>query len=344
LALKKTILSRRDRAIRETPLQPLAFYHYHLENVSRSFSFCILQLVSQAKEWVALSYLLFRVADTIEDAIWSDDTHQYQSFQQFKLFLEIPPSELDFSIWLGSFPDQIPPSEKNLLTDLPLLLCDLQKLPVEIQKQIIKTLSKMVDGMQHFLKNYRRHGILRLPALETTNQYCFYVAGIVGELLSHIFIHVIPAFHWSENLLNQSFHFGLFLQKINILKDQAEDEATGRFFISSRKQLRGSLVINAYQALCYLKAIPIVAGRTYRLFCAWSLFIGLASLKWIDKNAAQDDDYKISTRETTWIMHQVKEIIDDNYALEALFKSYLPESEFETGHHSEAVFHTLGVI
>lgn len=317
-------------------MQANSFYHQHLENVSRSFSFCIMQLVPPAKEWVALSYLLCRIVDTIEDSIWPDNQLQRNAFQQFKLFLDSPPSKNEFIKWFNCFPDEIPVVEKKLIADLPLLLIDKKELPPEIQDQLIHTISNMIDGMLYFLNHYKKNSVLTLPSLAATNQYCFFVAGIVGELLTRIYTYLIPEFEWTDPLVIQSFHFGIFLQKINILKDQASDQSAGRCYISSRDSLRASLLINAGESLNYIKAIPIVSGRTYRLFCSWSLFIGLASLKWIDKSWQMKESYKISTHETSYILSQVRQIIDDNYALELLFNRYLPQ------HSVLDVFHLNG--
>ncbi len=309
-------------------MQPIGFYHHHLEQVSRSFSFCIMQLESPAKEWIALSYLLCRIVDTIEDSIWPDQQSQHQAFQELKLFLEVSPSAEQFEAWLHRFPTQIVSAEQHLLADLPWLLRDKKELPSEIQQQLFNTMSQMMAGMSYFMKQYQKQGRLTLPSLTTTNQYCFFVAGIVGELLTRIYTYLIPEFKWTEPLLIQSFHFGLFLQKINILKDQVSDELAGRCYIDSRDSLRDSLVVNARVSLDYLKSIPIISGRTYRLFCAWSLFIGLASLKWIDKSWKTQKFHKIGRRETAFLMSQVKQMIDDNYALELLFQRYLPSNSF----------------
>ena len=307
-------------------MQTLSFYQHHLDQVSRSFSFCIMQLLSPAKEWIALSYLLCRVADTIEDSVWPDSRQQTHAFQQLKLFLNEAPSESEFLIWRDSFPACIPLEEKALLADLPLLLADLYSLPDNIRAQIIHTVSCMIDGMQDVLTQYKTQNTLSLPSLMATNQYCFFVAGIVGELLTHIYAHLIPEFTCSDERLTRSVHFGLFLQKINILKDQRSDELAGRFYVADRPALRDSLIENAREALLYIQSIPLAAGRTYRIFCAWSLFIGLASLTWIDKSHATNEEYKISSRETSHVMDQVKDMIDDNLALGRLFERYMPPS------------------
>ncbi|CDZ77737.1 Dehydrosqualene synthase [Legionella massiliensis] len=306
-------------------MQPYIFYEQHLSKVSRSFTFCIRELPEPAKEWVALSYLLCRIIDTIEDSTWPNKETQFAAFQQMKSFLTESPSKEQFSSWLNSFPVNLVEAERKLLLDLPILLDDKNELPNPIKTALTNTTSQMVDGMAHFLTEYKTESNLSLPSLTAANQYCFFVAGIVGELLSHIFTYLIPTFEWTEGLLNQALHFGLFLQKINLLKDKGEDEAAGRFYIASREQLRQSLILNAQQALAFIQAIPVIPGRKYRLACAWPLFIGLASLKWIDKNWQRQTNYKITPRETKLLIQQTAQLIDDNHALETLFKRYLTE-------------------
>lgn len=303
-------------------MQPFSFYHHHLERVSRSFSFCISQLTSPTKEWVALSYLFLRIVDSIEDANWQNRQEQNNSFAVFKSFLIEKPSHEQFIKWLASFPAQLPLEEKQLLCDLPFLLADKDKLPPPINSALMNTMVQMMEGMQHFLHHYTVENKIIFPSLVTTNQYCFFVAGIVGKLLSQIFTYVIADFQWTAKLLNQSFHFGLFLQKVNILKDKMEDEACGRYFVAPGSNLQESLAINAQHALAYLKSIPVIAGRPYRLFCAWSMFIGLASLRWLDQKGS-----KIKPRETYYVVNQVALLIDDNQALEKLFYNYLPKQE-----------------
>lgn len=307
-------------------MQPYVFYHYHLENLSRSFSFCIRELFSPAREWVALSYLLCRVIDFIEDSPWSDQSLQLEAFQLFKIFLKKPPSEKQFLSWLHYFPKQLIDSERKLLFDLSILLEDKKQLPSEIEETLTQTAISMIDGMIYFLSKYKKEDKLILPSLPVTNRYCYVVAGIVGELLSKIFSYLIEDFRLTTTLLNQSVRFGLFLQKINLLKDKTEDEAAGRFYISSREQLHASLFLDAQHAFKYLQAIPIIKGRKYRLFCAWSLFIGLASLKWIDKSWQLETPLKISHPETNHLVKQISQLVDDNYALELLFKRYMPAS------------------
>lgn len=304
-------------------MQSWNFYYHHLERVSRSFSFCIAQLESPHREWIALSYLLFRVADTIEDYKWPSLNAQCQKFAEFKQGLSDSQSQIDFSNWFTEFPCELNKGELQLLKDLPPLLADFFSLEEDKRTQIYRNISQMMAGMQHFLSHHSQDGELVLQDNFELNQYCFFVAGLVGELLTFFFIDLLDELQPNQTILRQSFHFGLFLQKINILKDQLSDEALGRHFVPNREILRASIYDHAVNALAYIKLLPINSGRNCRLFCAWSLFIGLASLKWIDKSYTLKKRYKISYAETMAIIFKLKRIIDNNHALTKLFEQYI---------------------
>ena len=304
-------------------MQDWLFYHKHLEKVSRSFSFCIAQLPSPQREWIALSYLLFRIADTIEDSNWQNQEQQFEKFSFLQNALEhrLTMKELDY--WLKGFPDDINKGESLLLADLNLLLDDFYQLPSLEREQLRKNINQMMHGMMHFLKHHQIDNELTLSSDKQLNQYCFFVAGLVGELLTVFFSSAFSSFNITDEVLLNSFHFGLFLQKINILKDQLVDEKLGRKFMPSRKNVRESVEEHAIKAFEYIKSLPIEAGRAYRIFCGWSLFIGLASIKWIDKSYIKKKAYKISYAETMSIVVKVKINIDSNKALEKMFNSYL---------------------
>jgi len=110
---------------------------------------------------------------------------------------------------------------------------------------------------------------LRLLDLEDVWRYCCIVAGLVGELLTALW--GLGAGTAPRMLF--AYHFGQFLQKVNILKDQAEDEAAGRFLVPDRRELLGSLRADADGAR---PLSDLAAGQRagYRIFCAWSLMLG----------------------------------------------------------------------
>ena len=75
-----------------------------------------------------------------------------------------------------------------------------------------------------------KSGHLKLGSLKEVNQYCFFVAGVVGEALAKLVSHVEPQFQTAKFRILDAHHFGLFLQKVNILKDQVNDRGEGREF------------------------------------------------------------------------------------------------------------------
>src|SRR6185503_11000917 len=97
------------------------FYQSHLDRVSRSFAFCIRQLPDPLRDWVALSYLLCRLVDTVEDSAWTDLPLQMEAFRRFDRALEGAES---LSGWADLFPQGIPESEKLLVAEAQALMDD----------------------------------------------------------------------------------------------------------------------------------------------------------------------------------------------------------------------------
>ena len=302
------------------------FYQNHLNKVSRSFAFCVAELREPLREWVGLAYILCRVADTIEDAQWTDRAAQLQSLRDFKRFSLEDYSAAELAAWRAAIPDSIPDHEKELLADTDTFLKDLKALPSEAHRALSMTLINMIEGMAHFCAMAPAREHLRLASNTVANQYCFFVAGIVGELLTSLVKAETPEFDVTAAVWLDAIHFGLFLQKINMLKDQQGDEAEGRHLIHSRSDFRSSLIENAHGAIRYLTSIP-VARQDYRIFCGWSLFLGLGSLPWIEKSWQEKSSVKISRTETGLLLARVRMKIGNNDSLRALFDELLGEKQ-----------------
>jgi phytoene/squalene synthetase len=304
-------------------------YQTHLNRVSRSFAFCIAELKTPLRSWVGLSYILCRLADTLEDAIWQSRETQLEALEKMKRFVQVGYSAAELQQWKNSVPTSIPESEKELLGDADRFFKDLSSLAPPVQTAICETLVHMIDGMAHFVCEAPPGSKLKIDNLAHANQYCFFVAGIVGELLTKLVLIDTPDFTTSEKTWVDGIHFGLFLQKINLLKDQMGDAKEGRFLVHSREDFKASLGQNARGSLRYLCSIP-VARRDYRLFCAWSLYLGLASLPWIEKSWLEQSAIKISRTEAALVLAKVRFKIDNNQALETLFEELMVLPELTT--------------
>lgn len=297
------------------------FYQQHLDKVSRSFAVCIAQLKSPLQEWVGLSYLLLRTLDTIEDAPWDCPQKKQEAFRLFDSCLQNPLGELPQRHIMTLLPFNIPDSEKELAADFPLLLNDFWSLPIKIRACLQNTVLSMSRGMQYFTLR-SNSAELRLKNLKEVNQYCFFVAGIVGELLTQFLQNLSDNSQLTKTLQLNAIRFGICLQKVNLLKDQSEDEKHGRFLIPNRELVFKSFTKDAEGALDYLLEIPL-HFRDYRLFCAWSLFLGLSSLTWMQANLVQSLMSKIPRSVTQALFSSIENIIDDNQKLISHFQKMM---------------------
>jgi phytoene/squalene synthetase len=287
------------------------FYQRHLDAVSRTFALCIPRLDAPFRDRVALSYLLLRVLDTVEDAPFSDRLLQQRQFNSFRQFLLERPSRAQVDAFRSSFPSALTEGERDLLADTQAFFEDAHELPPAARAVVFGAIGRMAQGMAAYA---RRPVPLRLLDVEDVCRYCCIVAGLVGEMLTDLWALGGGA---PPRMLS-AYRFGLFLQKVNILKDQAEDEAAGRFLVPHRRELLSSLRADAEGALSYLTSLPR-SERGYRTFCAWSLMLGATSI------APLDGPRQSRRAETMALLGRTAGIAQDDEALRRQFADLLPE-------------------
>jgi phytoene/squalene synthetase len=288
-------------------------YDMHLTRVSRSFAFCIARLEQPLREWVGLTYLLCRLLDTVEDSVWSSVDAQLQAFDEFIEFIETQPIDSRIHEWSLRF--EIPSeSEKALIDDARFIFQDFHHLPSDIRGPIEKMLKKMATGMKSYTKR-KVNGVLELQDLQDVNTYCYYVAGVVGEVLANIMAVVEPKFEANTDTLERAHRFGSFLQKVNLLKDEPEDRPLGRLLVPDVRTVLHSAKSDEEGAIEFIRRIPM-EQIGFRLFCAWSLSLGLATLLLVkDPQAAVR---KISRNETESLVGEVERRINDQGSLDVL--------------------------
>src|SRR5438309_2075184 len=199
------------------------FYQGHLDAVSRSFALCIPQLATPFRQHVALSYLLLRVLDTVEDASFADKLHQQRQFAAFRQFLAKRPTLAQVDAFRDSFPDSITDGERNLLADTEAFFEDAYELPAAPRGVMFGAIDRMAVGMAA----YARRPTLRLVDLEDVSRYCCIVAGLVGEMLTQL---------WGLDgetppRMLHAYRFGLFLQKVNIPKEPLPKPEPADWFV-----------------------------------------------------------------------------------------------------------------
>jgi phytoene/squalene synthetase len=292
-------------------MRPFAFYQHQLDQVSRSFALCIPQLAPPFREQVALAYLLLRVLDTVEDAPFDDRNLQAAQFSRMRRFLVERPRASEIATFIRDFPAAITDTERGLIRETEVLFEDAYELDLPTRVAMFDAIDRMAAGMAA----YAQRGLpLRLVDTEDVTRYCCFVAGLVGEMLTKLWT---TATGRTGPAMLLAYHFGIFLQKVNILKDREEDEASQRFLVPDRHELLATLRIHARGALGYIQALPPEA-RGYRVFCAWSLVMGATTISTLDRP-------RESRREdTARLLARTADIAHDNRELHRLVEQVMP--------------------
>ena len=262
---------------KENPNADLAYQKTILGSVSRTFALTIPLLPPKIEKVVGNTYLLCRIVDTIEDAAdLSPASKQVLS----KLFLDAVLEKKPVSsfvepclIALKNYSNQ---DELDLISHTPTVLRILHTCLMDDQAAVSRCVSIMSDGMSHFHGKQTQAGLKDLQEFE---QYCYVVAGVVGELLTTIFSNHSPEF--AKRIQGQedlAIAFGQALQMTNILKDSPEDRARGVSWKPANISQTELLTI-AYQkledSLRYILLIP-KQEIGIRQFCF--LAFGLAAM------------------------------------------------------------------
>ena len=212
--------------LKENPNSDLAYQKAILGSVSRTFALTIPLLPPAIEVVVGNTYLLCRIVDTIEDATELDPTDKQHLS---KLFLEaalgVIPADAFVIPCLDALKDYSNTDELDLIAHTPTVLRILRTFTDRDQAAISRCISIMSNGMSHFHDRQTQAGLKDLAEFE---EYCYVVAGVVGELLTTIFSNYSPEFAKRiEGHQQLAIAFGQALQMTNILKDSPEDRARG---------------------------------------------------------------------------------------------------------------------
>jgi farnesyl-diphosphate farnesyltransferase len=203
-----------------------------LARTSRTFALAVPLLEPELARDVALAYLLFRVADTIEDeTTWPADVRAELLGDLASRMPELDHTSAEaFLSRLAPLPEVVSEDCRELLNDLPALATSLE--PSAAHQSIRKHVARTTRGMSETLARGHARGRPGLDTLEELRAYCYFVAGIVGELLTDTFVLAEPALASVEaELRMHDARFGEGLQLVNVLKDRRDDAEHGRAFV-----------------------------------------------------------------------------------------------------------------
>lgn len=200
-----------------------------LKRVSRSFTKAIQLLDPNKRKIVKVMYLLFRIPDTIEDS--KLDNYQKKIFsEQFIEKIGKPHLILNEYFYESVKKGIIDEHDKILFNPMSIKKVHeaFQLINRGVKETAITQLRTMQEGTLKFQTDSIRINGVRYycPTYEKLNEYCYFVAGTVGELLTDI----VKITDNVELDRDKSINFGRLLQKVNIIKDVRKDFKEGRCY------------------------------------------------------------------------------------------------------------------
>lgn len=170
---------------------------------------------------VALFYLILRALDTIEDDMTIPLEKKEPLLRNFHTILE-----QDGWTFNGNGPNE---KDRQLLVEYDVVVEEFKKVKPEYKEVIKDITDKMGNGMADYANN-AEHNLNGVNTIKDYDLYCHYVAGLVGDGLTQLFVKSNLA---NPALLDRPSLFesmGLFLQKTNIIRDIREDYDDKRRF------------------------------------------------------------------------------------------------------------------
>ena len=206
-----------------------------LVKTSRTFALAIPLLPPPTLREVTVAYLLFRLADTFEDAnvLWDED-QQRTALADFAELVRTPTvaeAQRLAASWIATPPTQHE-GYLELLDKTPEVIASFMSLSPEAREVVGDHTIRTTEGMRAVVERTGTDGVLRLDSIQDVKDYCYIVAGIVGEMLTELFLLDRPHLEAiADYLRDRAAQFGEGLQLVNILKDSAGDVVEGRDYL-----------------------------------------------------------------------------------------------------------------
>jgi farnesyl-diphosphate farnesyltransferase len=275
-----------------------------LPHVSRTFALTIPQLPMPLRAAVTNAYLLCRIADTIEDEPALSPTESRVFLQRFTAVVRgtEPAGPLAREL-VRRLSEHTLPAERELVSGMERAIEVTASLGAE-RVAIQRCIEVMCHGMHHFQQTASVAGLARASDLDS---YCYYVAGVVGEMLTELFCCHSPAVAAQRSALQElSTSFAEGLQLTNIIKDFWEDRSRGACwfprdlfarhgvelaevspqssdarFQAGVRELLAVAHGHLRNALAYALLLP-ARESGIRLFCLWAIGLAVLTLRRID--------------------------------------------------------------
>ena len=296
-----------------------------LPHVSRTFALTIPQLPASLATPVTCAYLLCRIADTIEDEPALSAVATRALMQGFVAVVE---GSHDAAALVAQLAPQLSPQTLPAERELILNMARVVRLTAQFSEPqrtaIRRCVEVMCDGMHQFQCTASLRG---LPRSSDLDDYCYYVAGVVGQMLTELFCAYSPQIMQRRRALHDlAVSFAQGLQMTNILKDVWEDRSRGACWLpqdvftrhgvdlatlsavphdpgfgAGLHELIGLAHLHLRNALAYTLLIPR-HETGIRRFCLWAIGLAVLTLRKIDANPrfTAGTQVKVTRRTVFW--------------------------------------------
>jgi farnesyl-diphosphate farnesyltransferase len=278
-----------------------------LPHVSRTFALTIPQLPSGLRTAVTCAYLLCRIADTIEDEPALSPASTLAFLQRLSSVLEGQEDAAPLAREIAQrLTHRTLAAERDLVSNMARVVAVMTRLNEPQQVAIQRCVELMCRGMPSFQFSASLKGLARSSDLD---DYCYYVAGVVGEMLTDLFCDYSAEIARHRPALSAiAVSFAQGLQMTNILKDVWEDRSRGACWLpqdvfsrhgielarlasepfdprfgAGFRELVGLARAHLRNALDYTLLIPS-KETGIRRFCLWAIGLAVLTLRKIEHN------------------------------------------------------------
>ncbi|MEK9630015.1 MAG: phytoene/squalene synthase family protein [Nitrospinota bacterium] len=338
-----------------------AYCQQTLPQVSRTFALNIKVLKGELHRSILIAYLFCRTVDTVEDAAVLDPKTKIKLLLEFSRLIEDSSYRKDhIDAWINecAVVDGTE-SDLDLLNNIKRVFNIFDSLKENHQKQIVPSVSKMAKGMAHFQSRFQFGEITPLEDEKDLEEYCYFVAGVVGEMLCNLFLQKLTSLPESKKTImrENAVSFGLGLQMTNISKDVMADRDRGWSYIPKSLIVSNGLTVDEFHegksvqknlqilekllcktnghlhdALKFTLAIPRTE-ISIRLFCIWPLWMAMKTVAALHNNPAllsSSAPVKISRSQVKRILVTTPFMAWSDTLLTNSFNSILGNKEFES--------------
>jgi len=261
------------------------FVAKHLQGVSRTYAILVPMLPNSLADAVGVAYLLMRIIDTLEDDSRLATEQRLKHFDTVEMALE---GEIEAGSALREVIGDTA-AERELMVDAPEVFARVRALEPEYREAVCQCARKMSGGVRHLIARSDERDA-PYPAIRDAaelREYCYYVAGVVGEMLCAMMAHFLrlPTL---ARLHEVAVELGIGLQLVNILKDAMKDSKQGRRYLPvadggnvSHAEIYKAVLQEARQSLRrgteFVLALP-AGARELRSFCGLPIAWGAMTL------------------------------------------------------------------